>query len=161
MLSQFPREASEKGKNQKPDRPWAPIWMARVFTRRFSWEHNCRPVVSSRAIDGGNASAGGVNPEMRDPTADRERRRRENRRFILTFGGLILAVTANICDVIDGDGVVVWPPPGGTPCLHDFPAGFERQIAVRATGKHGDWHTAFARRSVRSRSSCGIAGEVT
>ena len=93
---------------------------------------------------------------MRDPTADRERRRRENRRFILTFGGLILAVTANICDVIDGDGVVVRPP-------HDFPAGFERQIAVRATGKHGDWHTAFgtARRSVRSRSSCGIAGEVT
>jgi hypothetical protein len=43
------------------------------------------------AVDRGNASAGGVNPEMRDPTGDRERRRRKNTRFVLTFGGLILA----------------------------------------------------------------------
>ena len=33
-------------------------------------------------------------PDMRDPTGDRERRRREKRRFMLKFGALMLVVLA-------------------------------------------------------------------
>ena len=60
--------------------------MARGFTRRFSWDTIAGRLYRAGAIDGSNASAGGVNPEVREPTGDRERRRRENRRFVLTFG---------------------------------------------------------------------------
>jgi hypothetical protein len=59
---------------------------------------------------------------MRDPTADRERRRRENRRFIRTFGGLILAALVisillprwpswlPICGCSDEDQIRTRPP---------------------------------------------------